>query len=252
MRVFIRGLFLLAMAWGGGGTAAAETVRVGGYPFPPFVEADGSGLARDLIDTLNKAQSDYVFTFVPVAARRRYGDLAEGRFDVMFFESPEWEWAEKGLPVDFTAIYLRGGEVFVARAQPGRGQDYFAELKGKSLVGILGYHYGFADFDADPGRLARDWNMKLVGSHSSSIDMVLAGRVDMAVVTDSYLWTYLGRTPEARRALLVSERLDQVYRHRALVRRGGPIAVATLDELLRRLDKDGTLPALWKRAGIVR
>ncbi|WP_068503204.1 substrate-binding periplasmic protein [Magnetospirillum moscoviense] len=234
------------------GAPAAQLVKVGGYEFPPFVEADGKGLVHDVIAALNAAQTAYEFRFVPVAARRRYADLADARFDVMFFESPDWEWTQRQAAVDFTAEFLQGGEVFVAQARPGRGQDFFASLTGKRLVGILGYHYGFADFNADPERLARDWGMKLVANHKSSIDMVLADRADLAVVTDSYLWAYLSKVPEAREKLLVSDRFDQVYRHRALVRRLGPIDVKILDGLLARLERDGTLARTWRQGGIVR
>lgn len=231
---------------------AAEIVRVGGYEFPPFVEAGPKGLALDLVDALNQAQADYEFRFVPVSARRRYADLQDGRFDVMFFESPDWEWAAKGLPVDFSTVFLRGGEVFIAQAEPGRGQEYFDDLRGKRLVGILGYHYGFAGFDADPQRLAREFNMKLVGSHSSSIEMVALGRMDVAVVTDAYLWAYLARNPAVKDKLLVSDRHDQIYNHRALVRRGGPITVERVNALLADLEKSGKLGALWRKAGVVR
>lgn len=234
---------------------AADVVKVGGYDFPPFIDGDGAdrkGLTLDMIEALNKRQSQYEFRFVPVSPRRRYSDLTEGRFDVMFFESPEWEWAEKGYPVDFSEVFLRGGEVFIAPAKPGRGQDYFSNIKGKRIVGILGYHYGFADFNADPDHLARTFGMKLVNTHRSSIEMVLAERMDLGVVTDSYLWAYLKNNPNARDRLIVSDRYDQAYNHRVLVRRGGPIPVATINRLLGDMEKDGTLSRLWGAAGVVR
>ncbi|MGE5504418.1 MAG: substrate-binding periplasmic protein [Actinomycetota bacterium] len=247
-------LAALLLTWAGM-ARAAEVVRVAGYDFPPFVETEGGrphGLALDMIDALNAAQDKYRFTFQSVAARRRYADLQDGRFDLMLFESPEWEWAEKNLPVDFSNVFLRGGEVYIAQAQPGRGQDYFSSLAGKKMVGILGFHYGFANFNADPDLLARDYGAKLVSSHRSSIEMVLAGRGDVAVVTDSYLWAYLNANPQARAKLLVSDRYDQIYHHRALVRRGGPIDVATVNRLLADMQRDGRLDAIWKKAGVVR
>lgn len=234
---------------------AAELVRVGGYDFPPFVEAESGGqpkgLTLDLVEALNKAQSQYEFRFVPTSARRRYADVAEGRFDLIFFESPEWEWAAKGHPVEFSNVFLKGGEVYVAPAKPGRGQEWFAELKGKRMVGILGYHYGFANFDSDPETLSKNWNMKLVGSHRSSIEMVLAERIDVGVVTDSYLWAYLARNPAAAERLLVSERYDQRYNHRVLVRKGSPISTETVNNLLAGMERDGTLERLWRAAKVV-
>ncbi|MCR6631714.1 MAG: transporter substrate-binding domain-containing protein [Magnetospirillum sp.] len=248
-------LILVFGAWGLR-AEAAQVVRVGGYDFPPFVEMDGSGTARGvtlaLIDAFNKAQSQYEFQFVATSARRRYADLAEGRFDLIFFESPEWEWAAKGLPVDFSNVFLRGGEVYVAPAKPGRGQEWFDDLKSKRLVGILGYHYGFADFVADPDVLARNWNIKLVSSHRSAVEMVLAERMDVAVMTDSYLWAYLARNPGARERLLVSDRYDQRYNHRILVRRGGPMDVESVNRMLAGLERDGTLARLWRTTGVLR
>ncbi|MEW5726673.1 MAG: transporter substrate-binding domain-containing protein, partial [Pseudomonadota bacterium] len=106
--------------------------------------------------------------------------------------------------------------------------------------------------DADPQRLAREFNMKLVNSHSSSIEMVALGRMDVAVVTDAYLWAYLARNPAVKDKLLVSDRRDQLYNHRALVRRGGPITVDRVNALLADLEKSGKLGALWRKAGVVR
>jgi polar amino acid transport system substrate-binding protein len=233
---------------------AAELVRVGGYDFPPFVEPDiggpPKGLTPDLIDGLNKAQSRYEFRFVPTSARRRYADLAEARFDLIFFESPEWGWA--GKEVAFSNVFLQGGEVYIAPAKPGRGQDWFDTLKGKRLMGILGYHYGFANFEGDPEILARNWGMKLVNNHRSSIEMVLADRMDVGVVTDAYLWAYLARNPEAAPRLLVSERYDQRYSHRVLVRKGGAMDVDAVNTLLASMERDGTLGRLWQAAKVMR
>lgn len=251
-RLMIAGALLCGFVWGK--AEAGEVVRVGGYDFPPFVETEGGikGLTLDVIDALNKAQDTYDFRFVATSARRRYADVAEGRFDLIFFESPEWEWTARKAAVDFSDVFLTGGEVYIAPAKPGRGQEWFDTLKGKRLVGILGYHYGFAGFNADPEALTRDWGIKLVNSHTSSIGMVLAGRMDVAVVTDAYLWAYLSHNPNARQHLLVSERYDQHYNHRVLVRQGGAITVAEVNRLLVALKANGTLDRLWREAGVVR
>lgn len=236
------------------GSRAAEVVRVGGYDFPPFVEVnpDGvKGLTLDLIEAMNQAQSAYEFRFISTSARRRYSDLAEGRFDLIFFESPEWEWSERKAAVDFSDVFLTGGELYIAPAAPGRGQAWFDVLQGRKLVGILGYHYGFAGFEADPEVLGRKWGMKLVSSQRSAIEMVLAGRMDIGVVTDSYLWSYLKGNPGNRERLLISQRYDQHYNHRILVRQGAPISVTAVNSLLTRMKQEGTLDRLWRTAGII-
>lgn len=237
----------------GAGAGAAQVVHVGGYEFPPYVESGPggqSGLALDLVAAMNQGQDEYRFEFVPVSARRRYADLIDGRFDVMFFESPQWEWQARGLPVDFTRVILQGAEVYIAQARPGRDQSYFDSLLGKSLVGILGYHYGFAGFEGDPQVLGARYDIKLVSSHQSTIDLVLAGRRDVGVVTQAYLSRYLAQRPVARDQLLVSSRHDQNYEHRILVRRSGPISVEKIEAILDRLAKSGVLDQIWRNAGI--
>ncbi len=231
-----------------------EIVKVGGYEFQPFVEyaQDGQprGVTVEMIKVLNNVQDTYEFRFVPTSSRRRYAELNEGKFDLIFFESPEWDWVTKAYPVDFSRVFLNGGEVFVSLSKPGRGQDWFSSLQGKKMVGILGYHYGFANFNADPDVLKTTYNMKLVGNQRSSIDMVLADRMDVAVVTDSYLWAYLRDNPDAKSRILVSDRYDQTYSHRVLVRRGGPIGVDAVNRLLDGMERDGSLDRLWKATGV--
>lgn len=253
MRAIAFGMLALVFLLVGGNARAAQLVRVGGYDFPPFVEAGKdlpASLTLRLIESLNQMQGEYRFEFVPIAARRRYGDLVEGRFDVMFFESPQWEWQAQGYAVDFTKVFLRGGEVFIAQAESGRDESYFQDLSGKRLVGILGYHYGFAGYDADPEHLSKSFDIKLVSSHRSSIDLVLTGRRDIAVVTDAYLHAYLHDNPPAQGRLLVSRRLDQVYEHRVLVRRAGPINVATMDGLMDEMAASGRLGDVFRAARI--
>lgn len=238
MRWLVLSVWAVIMGLASGAAMASQLVRVGGYDFPPYVDSkpgEGPDMLGRIIAQLNTLQSEYRFEFVPVAARRRYGDLVEARFDVMFFESPQWGWQGQGFPADFTKVFMTGGEVYITQAVAGRGQDYFDDLTGKRLVGILGYHYGFAGFEGDPEILSRRFDIKLVNQHRSSIELVLSGRRDIAVVTEAYLRRFLFDNPESQGKLLVSQRLDQSYEHRVLVRRGGPIGVAAMEALLDRL-----------------
>lgn len=58
-------------------------------------------------------------------------------------------------------MHLQDAELFVARAEPGRGQANFKSLAGKRLALIHGYHYAFADFNADPRFLAVNYQADL-------------------------------------------------------------------------------------------
>lgn len=245
---FLFALLLAFPAW------SREVVRVGGYEFAPYVEIQGekpTGLTIELIEQLNRVQDRFDFQFELTSPRRRYEDFSSGRIDLIFFESPEWGWTTRGIKFGSTREFLRDSEVFVALAADGRDERYFATLSGRSIAGIYGYHYAFAKFNDDPKILEQDYRMSLVYSNFASIQLVLSGRVDLAIVTRSYLDRFLREDPQAAARLLVSKRTDQVYSLRALVRDKASISADEVEALLAKLRKRGTLDKLWRSAGVV-
>lgn len=227
--------------------SAAETIRVGAAHFPPYVNKaelqETDGLLPQLLEALNREQSDYRFIMLPTAIVRRFGDLQRGRIDMAVLENPEWGW--QGIEADVVDMGLEDAELFVARREARRGQEYFAQLAGKRLALYRGYHYGFADFNSDPEYLSRTFNANLGHSHDSNLLMVLRGRADIALVTRSNLYDFIERNPDTRDKLLISERIDQVYRHHAMLRRGAPISAAQFAELLERLRQKGELARIF-------
>lgn len=232
--------------------AEQREVRVGGYIFPPFAEqsVDGewSGLTIDLITQLNMVQQDYRFAFLPTSATRRYHDYDNGRFDLMFFESPHWGWQDREV------VSLRGpsvgGEVFVAAARPGRDQSYFADRSGKRVALFSGYNYAFAGYNPDKGYLRRKHNAIITFSHDSSLQMVLRDRVDLAVVPEGYLERYLSQNQQYRSQLLIAAEPDQYYRHILIKREASEPPLAYMEQLLTRLEENGTMQRLLARYGL--
>lgn len=228
---------------------AAQEVRVGAYHFPPYVikpESERvSGLLPELLQALNQSQSDYRFTLVATSTMRRYRDMQSGRFDLMFFESPAWGW--QGIAHTALNLHIEDAEVYVARLQPGRDERYFDEFKGKRMALYSGYHYGFAGFNSDKQFLTDTFSAVLTYSHDSNLVMLLRGRADVAVVTRSYLQAYLQRYPEQSSALLVSQRVDQVYQHQALFRPESVLQPETLAGLLKQFNRDKQLDELLAR-----
>ncbi len=247
---FWLGVVLYLLACGAAG--AAPVVKVGGYSFPPFVISndDGTytGLTLDMIQALNHFQDRYRFLFVPTSAQRRYRDMERGAFQMIFFESVLWGW--QGRRVKPTRVYLKGGEVFIARREPGRTSSYFDSLAGKRIAGILGYHYAFADFRTDPDYLRHTFHMVLTTSPLGNIMMVIRGRADLAVVTKSYLDMFCKEHPRYRRELMVSPQLDQVYHHTILVKDGTRPGVEEMNRLLDEMERAGVLDRLWQKYGL--
>jgi ABC-type amino acid transport substrate-binding protein len=231
------------------GSLAAQEVRVGGYHFPPYLnrpeDPQPQGLVPELLQALNLMQEHYRFVLVPTSATRRYRDMQGERFDLMFFESSHWGWQNTphlALPLD-----IEDAEVYVAAAEPGRGQEYFQDFSDKRMALYGGYHYGFAGFNADQSYLARTFNALITYSHDSNLRMLQARRVDVVVITRSYLEMYLQRHPEAAADMLVSEHFDQLYQHQVLLRPDGPLTPAQMSELLDKLQADGQLQRLLSR-----
>lgn len=238
------GALLLSFA---GLLCAAEVVKVGGAHFPPYVVKsnlqESSGLLPQLLEALNQQQSEYHFTMLPTAIVRRFGDLQRGRIDMAIFENPQWGW--QGIDAEAVDMGLEDAELFVARSEALRDQHFFDELAGKRLALYRGYHYGFAQFNSDPEFLTTTFNANLGHSHDSNLLMVLRGRADIALVTRSNLYDFLERNREYARQLLISERIDQVYRHHAMIRSGAPISAERFAALLEQLRGNGELARIF-------
>ena len=225
-----------------------EKILVGVAHFPPFIVNDGSsvgGLAMDMLDLMNSNQSKYEFVAFPTLPTTRHQIFDLSRYDMSMFDNLDWGW--QGRDVDASDIYLHGGEIYITRIAPGKTQSYFDDLKNKKLVGVEGYHYGFADFISDPAYLTKTFNIELTRSNAGSIQMILAGRGDIAVVTKSYLAMYLNDNPSARDQLLTSTKFDQSYQHRIILRRNIQLTISEINELLATLKSNGKLDVLWSK-----
>lgn len=224
-------------------SGAAQVVRIGAAHFPPYAirpeRGEQAGLLAQMVTALNAMQNDFKFEMVPTSIPRRFRDFEQARFDMAIFENPAWGW--KDIPHVAVDMGLEDAEVFVTHRIEGREQSYFNHLRGKRLALFNGYHYAFAQFNAAPKYLSDTYNATLTYSHDSNLLMVLRDRADIALVTRSYLSTFLAANPVEVDQLLVSDRIDQVYRHYALLRPNAPISGAQFDALLQRLRDDGQL-----------
>ena len=227
---------------------AQQVVHVGGVYFPPYVykgeQAITRGLLPQLVEALNESQADFRFVIVPTSIPRRFRDFEDGRIDLALFENPSWNlWAE--IPHQAVDMGLEDAEVFVARVEADRDQRYFERLQGKRLALFNGYHYAFAAFKSDPEYLIKTHNAAVTYSHDSNLLMVMRRRADVALVTRSYISGFLERYGQYSGQLLVSERVDQIYQHHALVREGAPITAAQFEALQEQLRVDGTLERIF-------
>jgi polar amino acid transport system substrate-binding protein len=242
---------ILLTAWTTQSFAQAKKVLVGGYEWPPYVilhDNKTSGLSLDLIELLNKRQDKYIFEFVLTSPTRRFQDITDGRYHVIFFESKSWGW--NPAQIEATKVFTSGSEVFITSKEDSKTQAYFDELKGKRIKGIHGYHYGFLGLSTAP-KAAREYNLELTSTQDGNIQAVLSKRADLAIVPKEYLPIYFKNNPGAEKKLLVSKKLDQAYQLGALVNpTKSPITATELNKLIEPLFKDGTWEKTLKEKGL--
>lgn len=227
-------------------------IKIGGYPFAPFVvkisDSHYEGLTLDLIAKLNEIQHEVKFIFVPTSATHRYKALELGRFSLMLFEDSNWGWQSD--KIKMTAPFLGGGEVYVALRQSDRDQTFFDNLAAHHLIGVSGYHYGIGQFNADPAYLRSILNITLVKDNTSTLQALLKGRGEVAIINISYLNQYLLNKPDIANKLLISQKWDQQYQHRAILHPTAPISPDQLEQWLAALQAKGDLDRLWTKYGV--
>ncbi|WP_421205334.1 substrate-binding periplasmic protein [Aeromonas enteropelogenes] len=239
-------LLLCSTAWG------HPLIRVGGYPYAPFVVKEGenrySGLTLDLIALLNKTQQEVHFVFVPTSAVHRSRAMALGRYSLILFEEIRWGW-DAGA-VRMTRPLLLGGEKYVALREPNRDQSFFKDIARRQLIGVSGYHYGIADWNASQEELKRRFNITLVKDNISALQGLFKGRGEVVILNFSYLNQFRTQYPEQAAQLFYSDKWDQHYLLRALLSPTASITTDQLETWLNKLEKNGQLTRLWTKYGV--
>lgn len=227
-------------------------VKVGVVHFPPYIEVEANGktggMIMELLNYMNSIQSTYKFEPVQTSAMRKIRDFKNGSYDLSFFDNLKWGWDKAD--VDASTVYMRGKEVYIAKKKPGRGQNYFNDFTGKSMVGMLGYHYGFANFNADARYLRKKYNMQASTSNEGSVKMILRDRGDIAIVSDAFLHWYFITHPEARSKILISNKVDQHYLLTVIVRKDIRPSVQEINALLGKFKQSKQFKSMEERYGI--
>ncbi len=251
-RFVIRLVVPLLIAFFTGISVSAEpvTVKVGEYNFEPFVEGD-LGITPAFLTILNGYQNQYRFEFVRVPARRRYGMLQSRQIDAVFFEMPVWGWESLSDSIEVTPPLLRGEELYVTQADNPLGDAVFALTPERQVALAQGYHYAFADFDANPSAIGQLVDPQFLSRQKHILDYVRQGRVDVGLMSNIFLRWEIKRQPELASELRVAPKIDHEYRLPIILRAGGPISSEEMTSLLSRMLDDGTLKSFFGSFGLV-
>lgn len=252
MAILSRTLVLLILILGSVKAIADEPidVYVAAYEFPPFYSKEmPTHLVGEMITSLNFMQSNYRFILREVPVTARYQALSlEGCCDVMFFETPEWGWSQGSTRHDIdlgvTTPIMRGSERFVMHKREGINEVEFSDYRNKRIGGIAGYHYGFTGKRTTTELLEREYGMYLSNSHMTNIRMLMNDRLDMIMLTDEFIASL--KNTEYYNKLAFAPEPDNTYTLSMLVNNDKAIDVHIMSDLLKQLNAEGELDALFR------
>lgn len=202
-------LVLLAWpAWAAAATYAAYNT----YLNPPFVRPDGTGLAADLVQALNRhlEGDQFVLENVP---RARFLAMANQRQDkiggIALFLSPpflkgplfaRFGWSEP-LFADHNVLVFKAGKV-PASPMP-------ASLRGLRFGAVRGHVYRFLDSMERRGELHVDE----VGDEVNNLRKLLADRIDFTVVNRLHFRALAESFPDLQQLQAMPEPGGDFMRH---------------------------------------
>lgn len=218
-------------------------VKVGAYRIPPFFEhtANGQkGITVELIKYLNKNQSKYKFVIVETSPRRRYRDLENGYYDIIFFENSVWGWNSREVSFLESKTFATGMDLYVAKRNPAlkNQQDIFKDMNNKTYFLKSGFHYGFLDLKSHD--VKKD-NLFYTNSSLGNIKNIIRGKADITVVNDSFLKLFLSQSPQYKNEIVISKKADQVHLFKVLMSKGSPISIKEIEGLFPLIKKSGFL-----------
>lgn len=224
-------------------------VRVGGYPFEPFVE-DEQGITVEFLELLNRSQDQIHFDMISIPSQRRYELMRREVIDAVFFEMPVWGWQNYEADIAVSSPILRGTEIFVARREEGGKEAMFNLHPERKVAVTLGYHYAFANFRSDQNHIRSVVDAVFAEKISQTLRYLRSGAVDLAVMSDIFLLSQYQRAPHLKSELAIGPIADHDYSLPVIVHKNAPITAQQIDDLVEQLQRSGELEAFFARFGI--
>ncbi|BDW87341.1 amino acid ABC transporter substrate-binding protein [Thalassospira tepidiphila] len=222
-------------------------VKVGAYEYSDvFYYEDGQpkGVVPQLIKLLNDLQEDYEFRLVETSSRRRYEDLLSGQLDLVLLDSATWEW--QGLDVNFSDTLFTEVDLYVALASGEDPQALFSNVTSYPILCVLGFHYGFAGFNADPAFLQENFDVLLRYNEQEVLDGLLAGEAQIGIISAGFLTTKMSEQPELIDKLVFSVMPGGRYDLVSVLSRNSAISLEHFNQLIAKLKDSGAADHLWQ------
>ncbi|WP_297021316.1 ABC transporter substrate-binding protein [Thalassospira sp.] len=223
-------------------------VKVGAYEYGVvyfFDDGRPSGMVPSLIRLLNDSQDEYAFELVETSSRRRYRSVTNGEVDLVLLESSKWEWEE--LDVLFSDPIVQEQDLYLTLAGRGDADMRFSDVTSYPMLCVLGFHYGFAGFNADPEYMRSNFDVLLRYNEKEVLDGLLAGEAPIGVVSAGFLALEFGTNPDVRDRVTIASQPDATYDLVSVLSDNSAISLERFNQLIAELHEDGEVERLWQQ-----
>jgi len=223
--------------------ASAEIVSVGLTSVQPPLVIDTrtkKGLVYDVLDILNNFQDDFKFVGNFYPPKRLLAEYDTLGIHMIAFNDVKWGWAQRKGVGSLTLT---------------DGRDLFFSLKKGikrtpkgGLTAVSGFHYAFAGFD--PVTLQNMPNVSLVIDEPAVIKMLVNGRTEKGISSETYLKWLSVSDPGTFSMLQIEEKEDNRYNRQLVVFPSSPISIDQLNVFLNNANVRTALAKAFKKYGL--
>jgi len=248
MAKLLRTGLILLLAWPlWAGAASYRAYNT--YLHPPFVRADGGGLAVDLVHALNRHMGPDSFELenMPRARFLAMANQSQGRIDgIALFLSPAFLREPLASRVRWSAPLFADHNVLVFREGHVPSKPMPAALRGLRFGAVRGNVYRFLDGMGRRGELQVDE----VADEMNNLRKLAAGRIDFTVLNRLHFKALAETEPELQQLAATAEPGGGFLRHVLVSPRLPSQTAQRLDAAVKALQSDPEWQASLEKAGV--
>lgn len=236
VRLWLLAAVSAAFGFHGPAIAAEQAlVAYNTYLQPPFLEADGGGLAQDLVEALNQQLGGRLRLRLEHVPRerlvRQHLQGPEPFRDLALFLSPAFVDDAEQTRWRWTQPLFDDVNVLVFPANPFPPPKQLAELKGRRFGAILGNRYPGLDAMAEAGEITRENS----NSDLALLRKLALGRVDFAQMNRLMFLALSAQAEFEGRFQAIPQPQQKPFARRILMGREDTLAFSLVEAAVERL-----------------
>jgi hypothetical protein len=126
----------------------------------------------------------------------------------------------------------------------------FSDVTSNPMLCVLGFHYGFADFNADPAYLRDNFDVLLRYNEKEVLDGLVQGEAPIGIVSAGFLARQIVTDPSLRDRVVRADKPDAVYDLVSVLSNSAPIKLDAFNQLIDALHATGEVERLWQQLHI--